>query len=140
MNKRSPEGVASLVNENADLKASKVTSAKEVRDLKRSIRDLERQLRGKEDELAEVVRNAQNQPDQPQAENEDVKGMEEELVYLRNRVSTYEVEIEKVRHERFEHKRETDKLARLLDYRKSQGSDAAAQEEIVRQLRHPALY
>lgn len=131
LNKRSPEGVASLVNENADLKASKVISAKEIRDLKRSIRDLERTLRGKEDELAEAVRNAQNQPDQPQAGDEDIKGMEEELVYLRNRVVTYEVEVEKVRHERFEQKRETDKLARLLDYRKNQGSDVAAQEEIV---------
>lgn len=131
LNKRSPEGVASLVNENADLKAAKVTSAKEIRDLKRSIRDLERTLRGKEGELAEALRNAQNQPDQGQTEDEDVKAMEEELVYLRNRVVTYDVEIEKVRHERFEQKHETDRLARLLDYRKSHGSDLAAQEEIV---------
>ena len=131
LNKRSPEGVASLVNENADLKAAKVTSAKEIRDLKRSIRDLERTLRGKESELAEALRNAQNQPDQGPSEDEDVKAMEEELVYLRNRVVTYDVEIEKVRQERFEQKHETDRLARLLDYRKSHGSDMAAQEEIV---------
>ena len=131
LNKRSPEGVASLVNENADLKAAKVTSAKEIRDLKRSIRDLERTLRGKEGELAEALRNAQNQPDQGQSGDEDVKMMEEELIYLRNRVVTYDVEIEKVRHERFEQKQETDRLAKLLDYRKTHSSDMAAQEEIV---------
>ena len=131
LNKRSPEGVASLVNENADLKAAKVTSAKEIRDLKRSIRDLERTLRGKEGELAEALRNAQNQADQGQSGDEDVKAMEEELIYLRNRVVTYDVEIEKVRHERFEQKQETDRLARLFEYRKSHGNDMAAQEEIV---------
>lgn len=131
LNKRSPEGVASLVNENADLKAAKVTSAKEVRDLKRSIRDLERTLRRSEAELDEMSRNAVKEAHTGTLE-QDVSSPEmEELVYLRDRVVTYDVEIEKVRHENYEQKREKDKLARLLDYRRSHGMDAAVQEEIV---------
>ena len=131
LNKRSPEGVASLVSENADLKAAKVTSAKEARDLKRSIRDLERTLRRREAELDEVARNAVKEATTGTFE-QDVSSPEmDELVYLRDRVVSYDVEIEKVRHEKYEQKRETDKLARLLDYRRSHGTDAAVQEEIV---------
>ena len=131
LNKRSPEGVASLVNENADLKAAKVTSAKEVRDLKRSIRDLERTLRRREAELDEISRNAVKEAHTGTLED-DVNSPEmEELVFLRDRVVSYDVEIEKVRYEKHEQKRETDKLARLLDYRRSHGTDAAVQEEIV---------
>lgn len=130
LNKRSPEGVASLVNENADLKAAKVTSAKEIRDLKRSIRDLERTLRSKEGELDEALRNAGRETEAG-VPGEATSAMEEELVFLRDRVVSYDVEIEKVRHERVEQKRETDRLAKLLDYRRSYGTDAAVQEEIV---------
>ena len=131
LNKRSPEGVASLVNENADLKAAKVTSAKEVRDLKRSIRDLERTLRRREVELDEFSRNAVKEAHTGTLE-QDVSSPEmEELVFLRDRVVSYDVEIEKVRHEKYEQKRETDKLARLLDYRRSHDTDTAVQEEIV---------
>lgn len=131
LNKRSPEGVASLVNENADLKAAKVTSAKEVRDLKRSIRDLERTLRRSEAELDEMSRNAVKEAHTGTLEQDVSSSEMEELVYLRDRVVTYDVEIEKVRHENYEQKREKDKLARLLDYRRSHGMDAAVQEEIV---------
>ena len=131
LNKRSPEGVASLVNENADLKAAKVTSAKEVRELKRSIRDLERTLRRREAELDEVSRNDVREAQTGTLEQVVSSAEMEELVFLRNRVISYDVEIEKVRHERYEQKRETDKLARLLDYRRNHGTDAAAREEIV---------
>ena len=131
LNKRSPEGVASLVNENADLKAAKVTSAKEIRDLKRSIRDLERTLRRREAELDEISRNPVKEAHTGTFEQNLSSPEMEELVYLRDRVVSYDVEIEKVRHEKYEQKRETDKLARLLDYRRSHGTDAAVQEEIV---------
>ena len=134
LNKRSPEGVAGLVDENADLKAAKVASAKEIRDLKRNIRDLERTLRGKEGEIAEFLRNTRKGAEQAPFSNEDTNAIEEELIYLRDRVVSYDVEIERVRHERFEQKRETDKLAKLLNYHRSHGSDAGAREEIVRKL------
>ena len=131
LNKRSPEGVASLVNENADLKAAKVASAKEVRDLKRSIRDLERSLRRREAELDEISRNPVQETHQGTLEQDLSSPEMDELVFLRKRVVRYDVEIEKVRHEKYEQKRETDKLARLLDYRRNHGTDAAVQEEIV---------
>ena len=136
LNKRSPEGVASLVNENADLKAAKVTSAKEIRELKRSIRDLERTLRIKEGELDEIVRASRKEANAGVTGDHDKSSLEEELIVLKDRIVSYDVEIEKVRHERYEQKRETDKLARLLDVRRTHGSDAAVLEEIVSHVRN----
>ncbi len=131
LNKRSPEGVAGLVNENADLKASKVTSAKEIRDLKRSIRDLERTLRGKEEELAEVLRRAKDDDERAASGSELNKEMEEEVVFLRDRIVTYDVEIEKLRHESFRREGEKKRMAEILQSRRTAASDAGAREEIV---------
>lgn len=131
LNKRSPEGVAGLVNENADLKASKVTSAKEIRDLKRSIRDLERTLRGKEEELAEALRKVNDEDERAVSGNELSKEVEEELIYLRDRVVTYDVEIEKLRHESYKREGEKRRMAEILQSRRTAASDAGAREEIV---------
>lgn len=134
LNKRSPEGTASLINENAGLKAFKLTATQEIRDLKRSIRNLERTLKSKEGELDEVLRNARKESDAG-ATRHDTNALERELRFLRDRVISYDVEIETARHESFEQKRETDKLVKLLDYRQSHGADAAVQEEFVSTLR-----
>lgn len=131
LNKRSPEGVAGLVNENADLKASKVTSAKEIRDLKRSIRDLERILRGKEEELAKVLRRVKDDDERAASGSELNKEMEEELVFLRDRIVTYDVELEKIRHESFRREGEKKRMAEILQSRRTAASDAGAREEIV---------
>lgn len=131
LNKRSPEGVAGLVNENADLKASKVTSAKEIRDLKRSIRDLERTLRVKEEELAEVLRRVKDDGERATSGSELNKEMEEELVFLRDRIVTYDVELEKLRHESFRREGEKKRMAEILQSRRTAASDAGAREEIV---------
>jgi len=131
LNKRSPEGVAGLVNENADLKASKVTSAKEIRDLKRSVRDLERTLRGKEEELTEVLRRVKVGDEGAASGSELNKEMEEELVFLRDRIVTYDVEIERLRHESFKREGEKKRMAEILQSRRTAASDAGAREEIV---------
>lgn len=140
LNKRSPEGVAGLVNENADLKASKVTAAKEVRDLKRTIRDLERALRGKEEELAEALRKGRDEDEQAASSHEINKDMEEELVFLRDRVVTYDVEIEKLRHESFVREGEKRRLADVLQTRRANASDAGAREEIVSLCSHSWIH
>ena len=131
LNKRSPEGVAGLINENADLKASKVTCAKEVRDLKRSIRDLERTLRGKEEELAEAYRRANDEDERGRSGTEMNKEVEEELLFLRDRVVICDVEIEKLRHESFVREGEKRRIADILQTRRSAASDVGAREEIV---------
>ena len=131
LNKRSPEGVASLVNENADLKASKVTSAKEIRDLKRSIRDLERSLRGKEQLFAEEVRKAKEETEQAASGAQINQEMEEELLFLRDRVMSYDVEIERMRHESLVREGEKKRMADILQSRRSGASDAGLREEAV---------
>ena len=131
LNKRSPEGVAGLINENADLKASKVTCAKEIRDLKRSIRDLERTLRGKEEELVEAYRRANDNDERGPSGTEMNKEVEEELLFLRDRVVICDVEIEKLRHESFVREGEKRRIADILQTRRSAASDVGAREEIV---------
>ena len=136
LNKRSPEGVASLVNENADLKASKVTSAKEIRDLKRSIRDLERSLRSKEQDHAEEVRRAREEAEQAASGAQISQEMEEELLFLRDRVVSYDVEIERLRHESLAREREKKRMADILQSRRSGASNVGAREEAVSYCRH----
>ena len=126
LKKRSDESVSATISENVELKASKVTSAKEIRSLKKSIRDLERKLKVRDDELTESLRDQNTRGGRSIHEAEE----SEELKYLRERVSSYETELESIRQHAYQQETEKRKLVDLLKSSRGSATHSTADREL----------
>jgi chromosome segregation ATPase len=123
-----------MVSENVELKSDKLKLQKDNQALRKTIRELQKQLRDRgkaEDESEDGERGS---------EGRRTTREEEELTYLRERVETYEVEIERLRSESIARESEKRKLAEMVktlgDGRANVGSDAGAREERVSDTLH----
>ena len=123
LSRRSDEGVKAMISENVDLRTAKFKSAKELRELKRTQRELERKLQEKTEELAKRIEVPLPEKE-PGPSPEDYQFMENELTYFRERVMTYEVDIEKMRHESFAQERDRKRLAEMLKRTSEPNGDA----------------
>lgn len=133
LSRRSDEGVKAMISENVDLRTAKFKSAKEMRELKRTNRELERKLQDKIDELAKNLEAPIPEKVETGPSSEEFQFMENELTYFRERVMTYEVEVEKMRHEGFAQEREKKRLAEMLKRASESngGADVGLHEEVV---------
>lgn len=133
LSRRSDEGVKAMISENVDLRTAKFKSAKEIRELKRTNRELERKLQDKIDELTRKAEVPIPTTAEMGPTSEEFQFMENELTYFRERVMTYEVEVEKMRHEGFAQEREKKRLAEMLKRASetSGGADIGVHEEVV---------
>lgn len=133
LSRRSDEGVKAMISENVDLRTAKFKSAKEMRELKRTNRELERKLQDKIDELAKNQEVPIPERFETGPVSEEFQFMENELNYFRERVTTYEVEVEKMRHEGFAQEREKKRLAEMLKRASESngGPDIGVHEEVV---------
>lgn len=132
LSRRSDEGVKAMISENVDLRTAKFKSAKELREMKRAQRELERKLKEKSDELTKKM-EAPVPEDKPAGPDpEEFQFMENELTYFRERVMTYEGEIEKMRHESFDQEQEKKRLAEVLKRvgESNGGTDIGVREEV----------
>ncbi|KAK2812178.1 hypothetical protein FQN50_001536 [Emmonsiellopsis sp. PD_5] len=141
LNKRSEEGVKEMISENVELKSDKLRLQKDNQALRRMVRELERQVRdgkgggegggesGETDGEGEGEGNGNGNGNGNGPTTVD----EEELIYLRERIETYEVEIERLRSESISRESEKRRLAEMVkslgDGRVAMGSDAGAREE-----------
>ncbi|MCJ1457016.1 Anucleate primary sterigmata protein B [Mycoblastus sanguinarius] len=132
LSRRSDEGVKAMISENVDLRTAKFKSAKEMREMKRTIRELERKLKEKADELANTANAPVAEKQEAGPRSEDFQEMESEVTYLRERIMTYEVENERMRHESFAQEREKKRLAEVLKRASESngGIDMGAREEV----------
>lgn len=134
LNRRSDEGVKAIISENVDLRTAKFQSMTETRELKRSIRELERKLREKSDQLADSIKNVQLEQEGSSQGPKDQQDIDEKVSYLTGRVMTYEIEIERMRHESTTREGERRRLAEVLKKvgeRRGPESDIGAREEMV---------
>ncbi|KAF3479886.1 anucleate primary sterigmata protein B [Arthroderma uncinatum] len=125
LNKRSEDGIKEMISENVELKSDKIKAQKDNQALRRIIRELERQLKEKADPADE---NKDEQTSEAGKRTID----EEEFLYLRERIETYEVEIERLRAENITRESEKRKLAEMvkaLGDGRSGISDSGAREE-----------
>lgn len=133
LSRRSDEGVKAMISENVDLRTAKFKSAKEMRELKRTNRELERKLQDKIDELAKKAEVQIPEKVESGPSSEEFQFMENELTYFRERVMTYEVEVEKMRHDGYAQEMEKKRLAEML--KRASGSnggvDIGVHEEVV---------
>lgn len=132
LGRRSDEGVKAMISENVDLRTAKFKSAKEMREMKRVQRELERKLKEKSAELAKKMEAPIPEMKPAGPDPEEFQFMENELTYFRERVMTYEVEIERMRHESFAQEKEKKRLAEVLKRvgESNGGADIGIREEV----------
>ena len=142
LSRRSDEGVKAMISENVDLRTAKFKSAKEMRELKRTNRELERKLQDKLDELAKSQEVPIPEKVETGSSSEEFQFMENELTYFKERVMTYEVEVEKMRQEGFAQEREKKRLAEMLKRASESngGLDIGVHEEVVSILVFQAIF
>lgn len=129
LNKRSEEGIKEMISENVELKSDKLKLQKDNQGLKRKIRDLEKLLKDQQSDKDSMVNH-----DPEASEDDRESAQDEELVYLRERVETYELEIERMRSENIARESEKRRLAEIvksLSENRTGGSEAGAREERV---------
>ncbi|KAI4212778.1 MAG: hypothetical protein LQ351_004480 [Letrouitia transgressa] len=131
LNQRSDEGVKAMISENVELNTARVNLAKEIRELKRTIRTLERDLEKRTDELgksAKALREAENRAGPGP---EVMQDLENEILYLRERITIHEVEVEKMKHESLRQDGEKRRMADILkSMSRKGGNDIGAREEL----------
>ncbi|KAL4919105.1 hypothetical protein BDW62DRAFT_217187 [Aspergillus aurantiobrunneus] len=128
LNRRSEEGIKEMISENVELKSDTLKLQKDNQGLKRKIRDLEKQLKDQQSDKDSMVNH------DPEGSDEDDRdhAQDEELLFLRERVETYELEIERLRSESIARESEKRRLAEMvksLNDGRPIGSDSGAREE-----------
>ncbi|KAK2799898.1 Anucleate primary sterigmata protein B [Onygenales sp. PD_10] len=143
LNKRSEEGVKEMISENVELKSDKLKLQKDNQSLRKMVRELEKRIRDGKGGGGEGGEEG-GETDGEERDGDDhghghghghgpTTVDEEELIYLRERIETYEVEIERLRSESISRESEKRRLAEMVkslgDGRVAMGSDAGAREE-----------
>ena len=133
LNKRSEEGIKEMISENVELKSDKLKLQKENQGLKRTVRDLEKQLKDR-DQQSDKDSMVNHDPGASDEEDRNIAA-EEEIFFLKERIETYETEIERLRSEslvRESEKRRLAEMVKTLGERSVVGSDVGSREERVR--------
>jgi uncharacterized protein YlxW (UPF0749 family) len=78
-----------MISENVELKSDKVKLSKDNQSLRRKIRDLEKQVKDHQSDKDSMV----NHDPEGSEEGDRDLAQDEEIVFLRERVETYELEI-----------------------------------------------
>ncbi|CAG8274842.1 unnamed protein product [Penicillium salamii] len=130
LNKRSEEGIKEMISENVELKSDKVKLSKDNQSLKRKIRDLEKQVKDHQSDKDSMV----NHDPEGSEEGDRESAQDEEIIFLRERVDIYELEIERMRSETIARESEKRRLAEMvksLTDNRAGDSEAGAREERV---------
>ncbi|KAK1146682.1 hypothetical protein N8T08_002755 [Aspergillus melleus] len=128
LNRRSEEGIKEMISENVELKSDKLKLQKDNQQLKRKMRDIEKQLKDQQSDKESMVNH---DPEGSDEEDRD-PAQDGEMLYLRERVETYELEIERLRAESIARESEKRRLAEMvksLSDGRPMGSDVGAREE-----------
>jgi hypothetical protein len=130
LNKRSEEGIKEMISENVELKSDKVRLSKDNQSLKRKIRDLEKQVKDHQSDKDSMV----NHDPEASEDGDRESAQDEEIIFLRERIETYELEIERMRSETIARESEKRRLAEMvksLSDNRAGESEAGAREERV---------
>jgi Centrosomin N-terminal motif 1/Micro-tubular organiser Mto1 C-term Mto2-binding region len=123
LQKRSDDSVKDMITENVQLKSDKLRLERDTHSLRKQVRDLEKRLKEEDSPLADQGYGT---------DEERSPSAEEEVLYLRDRVESFEIEIQKLRTERIAKETEKRKLAemvRSLGETRTAGSDVGSREE-----------
>ncbi|PFH56644.1 hypothetical protein XA68_16201 [Ophiocordyceps unilateralis] len=112
LDKLSEEGIREMISENVDLKTSLAVLQRDNKVLRKRVKELERKS-SENDNRPSTARSGTSSAGQTSRLDED-EMREEELVYLRERVEEYAIEIERLRNEAVHRESEKRKLADMV--------------------------
>ncbi|KAL4805272.1 hypothetical protein BDV18DRAFT_140574 [Aspergillus unguis] len=129
LNRRSEEGVKEMISENVELKSDKLKLQKDNQGLKRKIRDLEKQIKDQQSDKESMMNHDPEGSDEDREDRENAQ--DEEVLFLRERVEIYELEIERLRSESIARESEKRRLAEMVKSLNDgrPGSESGAREE-----------
>ncbi|KAL8696003.1 MAG: hypothetical protein Q9201_007871 [Fulgogasparrea decipioides] len=131
LNQRSDEGVKAIISENVKLNTARVNLAKEIRELKRSIRALERDLERRNDDLTKMTKTVREFEARKGPSPQEIQEIETEVTYLREQVTKYEDDFEKMRHDSIRQENEKRRMAEMLrSANRRGGSDIGVRDEL----------
>ena len=136
LNERSDEAVKAMISENVELKTFKFSATKEIRGQKRLIKELEAKLKEREERLAS--QNSTIQSSLRRSSHAEQPGqsfeLETEVSYLRERIESYQSDIERLRADNAVKEGEKRRLAEMVRSagdRSALGSDLETKEEVA---------
>ncbi|KFY92299.1 hypothetical protein V498_05051, partial [Pseudogymnoascus sp. VKM F-4517 (FW-2822)] len=130
LDKLSEEGVKEMISENVEMKTVLANMQRDNKALRRKVKELEKSKDGSP--RPGTARSGASSEGQAQwFDQEGAQEREEELIYLRERMEEYEVEIEKMRTESLSRESEKRKLAETVrSMGEKRGEDMDAREEM----------
>ncbi|ELR08275.1 orf1 [Pseudogymnoascus destructans] len=130
LDKLSEEGVKEMISENVEMKTVLANMQRDNKALRRKVKELEKSKDGSP--RPGTARSGASSESQPQwFDQEGAQEREQELIYLRERMEEYEVEIEKMRTESLSRESEKRKLAETVrSMGEKRGEDMDAREEM----------
>lgn len=120
---RSDEGVKEMISKNVQLQTDLANEKKENQSLRKKIRDLERRMKAQEDGIA--AKDAGSESDEENSDESSKQAdMEEEIMWLRERIESTETIIEELQQENLN--KEVEKR-RMAEYIKSMGERSSSE-------------
>ncbi|KAJ2971194.1 hypothetical protein NQ176_g7815 [Zarea fungicola] len=112
LDKLSEEGIKEMISENVELKTTLAVMQRDNKVLRKRVKELEKRI--KEDEERPSTGHSSSNEQASQLNEQEAWEREQELIFLRERVEEYAVEIEKLRSERMNKESEKKKLADIV--------------------------
>ncbi len=136
---RSDEGVKEMISKNVQLQTDLANERKETQSLRRKVRDMERKLKAQEDGQA-TARPVSSGSDGDHSNHSSRQAeLEEEILYLREAVEHYEIQVENLKQENMVKEVEKRRLAEYIKTtgeRKTSEPNSAVEEAMVRSVSH----
>ena len=136
LNERSDEAVKAMISENVELKTFKFSATKEIRGQKRLIKELEAKLKEREERLASqnsTIQNSLKRSSHAEQSGQSFE-LETEVSYLRERIESYQTDLERLRADNAVKEGEKRRLAEMIRSagdRSALGSDLESREEVA---------
>ncbi|RDA90627.1 hypothetical protein CP533_2778 [Ophiocordyceps camponoti-saundersi (nom. inval.)] len=129
LDKLSEEGIREMISENVDLKTNLAVLQRDNKVLRKRVKELERNAR-EDDNRPSTARSGTSSIGQAsRADDEEIREREEELIYLRERVEEYAIEIERLRNDAVHRESEKRKLADMVKTSGERNSEGLGRQE-----------
>ncbi|KAL2115119.1 hypothetical protein VTJ04DRAFT_10782 [Mycothermus thermophilus] len=128
LDKLSEEGIKEMISENVELKTGLAVLQRDNKVLRRRVKELEKQLKDEQEERPGTAKSGHSDEE---PSTYDAEAREEELIYLREQLEAYMIEIERLRNENMAEKAEKRHMAEVLRTlgERTTGADLERQEE-----------
>lgn len=126
LDKLSEEGVRDMISENVDLRTNLAVHQRENKILRKRVKELERKV-SDDDNRPSTARSGASSTGQTSRQDDEER--EEELIYLRERVETYAVEIERLQDDAVHREAEKRKLTEMVKTMGTRTGDGVGRQE-----------